>query len=223
MLYLYKNKAQIIYLGFLYECKNPNGFEMNISPISFGKKTPIMKSNIRDVLQNKSAEVTLSEYDCKDIDDIKEVSKKCGDWTYGGNIAKDMDKKRESYLGGGEKFPTHFYVVEDKHKNIIGLCETIDIGKDTNVEFLESDREAGYKYVGQTMLLAAGKKLLDRGGENLCVAHPYIGALSFYTDKCGFESIDDDNHCFSLFMDKSHIREYIDRIQRKTNSADIKG
>ncbi len=204
---------------------NPNGFEMNISPISFGKKIPIMQCNVRDVWQNKSAQVTISEYDCKDYDDVKEVLKHCAYWTYGQNIASDMESKRERYWESGEKYPTHFYVMQDKHNEIIGLCETIDIGNDTNVEFIESNSRLGYKYIGQTMLAVVGKRLLERGGENLCVAHPYIGAICFYTDKCGFNGVYDDKNFFSLFMKNHQVKDFIERVQRKTNSQilDIKG
>ncbi len=192
---------------------------MQVSSVSFGKKFPIAQCNIRDTWNNKPMEVTISEYDCKDYDDVKEVSKQCEDWIYGTSFAVDMNKKRERYFEGREFYPNNFYVMQDKNKRIIGICETIDIGKDTNVEYIETASDLGYKYVGQTMLAMVGKRLLNRGGENLCVAHPYIGALSFYTDKCGFESINDDNHSvFSLFMKNHQINDFINRVQRKTNS-----
>ena len=191
---------------------------MRVSAVSFGKKTPIMQSKIRDVWNRKQADVTLCEYDCKDYSDVKEILDKCDDWTYGSSFANDMNKKRERYYEGREQYPNNFYVMEDKNKNIIGICETINIGEDTNIEYIESERDSGYKYIGQTMLAMVGKILLDRGGKNLCVGNPYPGAVNFYTDKCGFEKINDDDNFFTLYMDDFQVNDFIKSVQRKTGS-----
>ena len=191
---------------------------MNINPICFGQKFPIMKCNVKDERHNKYAEVTLSEYDCKDYSDIKEVNEQCKHWEFGFNFADDMNIKRLDYLAGREPYPANYYVMEDKNKKIIGLCETVDFGNDTNIEFIEAKRNSGYKYIGQTMLAMMGKILLKRKGENLCVAHPYIEAVPFYTDKCGFDSVKDDKHIFSLFMNNQQIKDFIERVQGKTNA-----
>ena len=191
---------------------------MQVSSVSFGKKIPVMQAQIKDIKNNQFIPVKLSEYDCKDIDDIKEVYENCTYWLFYKNIAADMNKKRERYIKGQEQYPNKFYVMQDKNNNIIGLCETADKGKDTNIEFLETNRKFGYKYIGQTMLAMIGKRLLNRGGGNLCVAHPYICALSYYTDKCGFEITDDNKHFFSLYMKDNQIKSFIEKVQEKTNS-----
>jgi hypothetical protein len=186
---------------------------MRVSAVSFGKKTPVMQCNVRDVWNNKPAAVTLSEYDCKDYSDIKEVYKSCEDWTYGSSFAIDMNKKRERYLDGRELFPNNFYVMQDKNKNILGICETLDMDKDTNIEYIESKRDNGYKYIGQAMIAMVGRILLNRNGKNLYVLNPYPGAINFYTDKCGFETVAD-----YLVMTNNKINDFINRVQRKTNS-----
>lgn len=191
---------------------------MNITPFSFGKKIPLMHCNVKDVRHDKFAEVTLSEYDCKDYSDIQEVNDQCKRWEFGFNIADDMNIKRMDYLKGYEQYPTNYYVMEDKNKKIIGLCETVDFGNDTNIEFIESKRNSGYKYIGQAMLAMVGKILLNKGKENLCVAHSYIEAVPFYIDKCGFDSVKDDKHIFSLFMNNQQIKDFIERVQTKTNA-----
>ena len=63
------------------------------------------------------------------------------------------------------------------------------------------------------MIAMVGRILLNRNGKNLYVLNPYPGAINFYTDKCGFETVAD-----YLVMTNNKINDFINRVQRKTNS-----
>ncbi len=199
---------------------------MNVNPISFGRKIPLYQSQVKNIQSDEYEPVTISEYDCKDTDDIEDMGNLGFKWKYACCLFYDMQNKyrylKNPHIYNKRDFPIKFYVMNNKNGNIIGICETEndDENNGINIMFLESRKDKKYKYVGQTMLAAAGKIIQKNNRENLYVNNPAVVALSFYTQKCGFNPVCNDR--FSpLKMNSSQITDFIKRTEEKTGSEMI--
>ena len=196
---------------------------MHMSPVSFGKKIPIMKCQIKDIKQNKFVSAKLSKYDCKDYNDIVDVSRSCPNWCFINSILNDMYTK---YVQGGtEKFSSDFYILENEEGKAIGFCETKSSKESTNVEYIVSKHNNNYKYIGQALMAMVGKAVLDRGAFRLYVANPAPSASGFYVNKCDFSRIDESSLLSPLYLEKDGIERFIDKFQCRTESKilDIEG
>lgn len=199
---------------------------MRVSAVSFGKKIPIMQCQIKDIKQNKFVSAKLSKYDCKDYDDIIDVSRSCSRWCFIRNITKNMQTKYEKQKYKlPEKFPSDFYILENEEGKAIGLCETESSKASTNIEYIISNHNNNYKYIGQALIAMVGKAVLDRNAFRLYVANPAPSACGFYTNKCGFTRLDERSIFSPLLLEKDGIEKHIKIFQYRTKSEilDIKG
>lgn len=196
---------------------------MQISQASFGKKIPIMQCQIKDVNQNKFVGAKLSKYDCKDYDDIVDVANSCSKWCFINNIIKDMEVKYSRHKP--ENFSSDFYILENEEGKAIGLCETRSSKDSSNIEYIVSKHDNKYKYIGQALMAMVGKSILDRGGSRMYVANPAPSARGFYTNKCGFNMIDERSGFSPLYLEKDGIEKLIKIFQYRTKSEilDIEG
>lgn len=187
---------------------------MRISPVSFGKKVPIMQCSIKDVDKQKNVPATISEYDCQTSEDADEVLRMGSDWHYYIDIACDMRNKykQENFLD--EKSPFHFYVMENEKGIPVALCETLEEDKDIKVKYIESTHDYGHKYCGKTMLAALGKKLLNNKGNRLIIAYPLPSAYNFYVKGCGFEKMKENSRY--LEMNSEQVDRFVSETELQT-------
>ena len=198
---------------------------MQVSSVSFGKKIPVMQCQIKDIKQNKLVGAKLSKYDCKDYEDILEVSNSCSKWCYIRNILKDMETKYIKQNRGKENILYDFYILENEEGKAIGFCETESSKECSNIEYIVSKHDNNYKYIGQALIAMVGKSVLNRGGHRLYVANPAPSANGFYTNKCGFIRLDERSFLSPLWLEKDGIEDLINKFQEKTQSeiSDIEG
>ena len=127
---------------------------MNIRNISFGKKIPIAKFNIKNRLTRKFVPATCYEIDCTDEADYKEIASLPKKWNFRESLSIDMSKKHENFFGSYELYKNrHFYSIQtDKDNQIVGLCQTEKLNQDLELIHLETSPGKKYKYTGQGML-----------------------------------------------------------------------
>lgn len=186
---------------------------MQISPVFFGKKIPIMKCSIKDVDKQKNVPVTISEYDCQTTEDADEVLRMGSNWYYRLYIIGDMKNKYKQEHFLNEKSPFHFYVMENEKGTPVALCETLE-DKDITVKYIESTHDYGHKYCGKTMLAALGKKLLNNKGNRLIIAYPLPSAYSFYVNGCGFEKMKENSRY--LQMNSEQVDRFVSETELQT-------
>ena len=189
--------------------------------VSFGKKIPISQYQILDKSSNKFVQATLSEFDCRDKSDIDLFVKDDGWWNYKddvvhGMLAKINNMQKYDYLSKEEKAfvdSNKFFAIQDKDKNLIGVCVTIDDGTNSDIFFLETKNCNKYKYTGQGMIASLAKRLISKFQDpTLTVNFPAPSALTFYILTCGFK----DKDCFSLYMKRPEMTELVDKFEKKT-------
>ncbi len=214
---------------------------MNISPITFGKQIPVLKCKnnqavsfnariplyncqVKDMISGKNVPAVVSEFDCKDYSDLQEMAALGYDWMFAICITSDMRDKYDNIDNS-----KNFYILHEEKENeygevnILGICETENINNDVNIAFIESKYNKKYKYVGQTLIAAVGKRLLKNKKRNLFVKNPAINAISYYIDKCGFKEIKDGMYR-PFRMKAKKIKKFIKRTEEKTGAKliDIK-
>ena len=199
---------------------------MQVSPVSFGKKIPIMQCQIKDTKQNKFVTAKLSKYDCNDYKDIIEVSKSCSKWYFINNIVNNMNIKYERQKNNQQdKIPLDFYILENEEGKTVGICETGNSKESTNIEYIVSKHDNNYKFIGQAIIAMIGKTVLDRNACRLYVANPAPSASGFYINKCGFTRLDERSILSPLFLEKDGIEKLIKIFQYRTKSEiqDVEG
>ena len=187
---------------------------MNITPISFGKKIPIMKCNIKDTEENKNIPATISEYDCQTSEEANDVFNVGYDWHFHINIGCAMQMKYEQNLYD-EESSKHFYVTEDNNGCTVALCETEEKNNEIAVLYVESIPDSKYKYCGKTMLAALGKKLIKNNGDKLTIPMPLDEAYDFYVKGCGFKKTKEDDPYY-LEMNQRQINKFISETELQT-------
>ncbi len=152
--------------------------------ISFGKKIPVAKCQIKDSVSNKMVNATIVEYDCNDISDIDEI-KNLEDWTYSKCISDSMARvyKTKKYLT-----PSYsYFAIEDNKKDIVGIAATKSIGDQLVLDSIESSPNKEYKYVGKNMMTFLKNFALANGLNKIYVPIAVESARDFYIRKCGFK------------------------------------
>ncbi len=193
--------------------------------ISFGKKIPLMKCNVKDINKNQFVPAYFSKYDCKDASDLSDLYNSCQNWCFIDKIIDDMKKKYMALKENYTSSPFEFYVLENEEGKKLGICETVNTENYGNIEYIVSRNNDKYKYAGQAMVAMVGKEILKRNAYRLYVASPAPSASGFYTEKCGFERFNENSILSSLFLEKTGIKKFINRFQERTNSkiSDLKG
>ena len=196
---------------------------MKVNNISFGKKIPVMTFQVQDMKRKTFVPVVMSEYDCRDTSDIDIVNSLRNKWIFAQSIADGMHIKN-SGLDKNLESPFNFYVVNNPKGEIIGLCQTVQTGKDIDIFYIETKKKA-YKYVGQSIIAALGKKLLDNNGGNIEISAAASSAKPFYIEKCGFKQVYRDKNMYNLEMNKEQIKGFISRVEEKTGAPilDVEG
>lgn len=193
---------------------------MNINPLSFGRKIPINQIRVLDKEQNKFAEATFYEYDCKDLQDVAEVCSLNDYWSFASIVSEGMHKQ---YLCNFVNMPNsklHYYCVKNDRNEIIGLCATEENNDGITVKFLESQPFSKFKYVGQSMLSSLAQMVLASGKDKLEIKGALSDVRDFYEKKCGFRpSKSERENLKSRFeMNRSEMPEFINRIKNKVSS-----
>lgn len=120
----------------------------------------------------------------------------------------------------------HFYVMEDKKDNCLGIIKINDDTKflefqdieyiETNPKYANYYGQSSKKYIGETLLTFATKVFDKNHSEGISVATPVLVAEEFYTDKCGFKREVEDELKLTL------KKENFDKLVLK-NEAHTKG
>ena len=189
--------------------------------ISFGKKIPIMQTQILNIQTKDFEPATVYELDCKDERDILETLKPQHSWTYARDINQRMcDKYIQQQKG--EKNSSSFYILQSQNGETLGMAQTEEQIKNAyNLSLFDTKKDKNYKYVGQTLLASISKDIMSKDGIRLSVLEPHPTAIKFYDKICGFQNFGD------IFMsaDKEQMNKFIKQTEQRTNSPliDLKG
>lgn len=188
---------------------------MNISSISFGRKIPRYTCQIQEKETGKYVPATIYEYDCKDEGDYLEVKSLGHNWCFRDNIAKCMDKKHTTQAYFHEKSNDSFFALQTG-KDILGLIQVCTLNGISNIDYITTKPHNPYKYVGQTMIAAAGKRLLKKDGYQLTVETAIDDAAPFYK-KIGFKEF--GKFPFEIYrMNKNEIETLIEITELTTDA-----
>ncbi|MBQ4078642.1 hypothetical protein IJD15_05625 [bacterium] len=193
---------------------------MNISSPTFGKKLPIIRSQVQDKETGKFESVTVYKVDCADDSDVQEIRDLDDSWRFKNLIAKDMARKNHLIKYFEQDNEQSIYVVQDDKQQILGIGEMEEVDDAVyNVNYLESNGKK--KFVGQILLASMGDEVLVKNGKKLTVSDPEENAYNFYTDVCGFE----DYYGYFLRMNPAQINQFIEQTEDRTKSIflDIRG
>ncbi|MBQ9245644.1 hypothetical protein IJ182_05185 [bacterium] len=181
---------------------------------SFGKKIPITQCCIKDINHNRFVPATFFEVDCTDMKDINEIYQTKGDWSFKNLIAAKMFDKNNCIDNGFYFYDNKaFYIMQKQDGEIVGVSEVEKIGKQINLDFIESEPEGQYKYVGQSMIASLGQVLRNEKRKKIYIPNPVKTAQDFYTQKCGFKKIDDSS---ALVMKLSQAGKLSKKLEKET-------
>ena len=198
--------------------------------ISFGKKIPLINCQIQDKTTGNFIPATLSEYDCKDEQDILEIVFTGKQWYFSEAIIKNMGKKfklnklfEENPLLKKTKFrkepkskdeyEKRFFVMQLEDGRTVGICQGQNKDSSLKLDYLES-QNINYRFIGTTILASLGIKTLQEGNNSITIDSGTTESEDFYTDKCGFKHYTDD----TFKLDKKHIKKLIKQTQKETQS-----
>ena len=183
--------------------------------ISFGKKIPVTTCKVKDLTTKKYVPVKMYEYDCKDIEDIKEVENLPSHFGYKKVIADEMKTKKAAWekysLGTG----VSHYVMQDNKGVVLGIASVKVQDSVNGVKFIQTSQNRTHKYIGQTMLASLSKIALNDGKEKFEICFPADDAISFYTNKCGFKH---GKSFYHLEMSPKDMKKFVFKTQLKTHS-----
>ena len=182
--------------------------------VSFGRKIPVATCQVKDKEKDKFTKAIVYEFDCKDRSDMEELKDMDGYWDFKTALYNDMLHTRGRKLKGGNDNTRYFVMEDKKSKDIIGISEVSTEGTKTNIDYIESENEHKYKYVGQTLIAAIGTEVLYSGGTKLTVDCPIRTALSFYEKTCKF----DKSPKGKLQFEEKGLKKFIKRTEKRTKS-----
>lgn len=189
--------------------------------ISFGRKIPIIQTQIQNKSTGKFESATVFELDCNDETDILETMKPQNLWTYARDINKNMCEK---YINQqkGEKSDMSFYILQSQKGETLGMAQTQEQIKNAhNLALFDTKKDKSYKFVGQTLLASIAKDIMNKDGIRLSVFDPHPTAIGFYDKICGFQNFGD----IFLSADKAQMNSFIARTEQRTKSllVDLQG
>lgn len=192
---------------------------MNINPISFGKKIPITQCKIRDNSLGKFVGATFYEVDCKDMEDIDEINSLKGKWEFRRTITKKMEDIHDRLETDKNHMNNYgFYVLQKDGGEIVGLSEVKKSFPDLRLEYIESENEGKYKYVGQTMMASLGEVARQEKLKRIYIPIPVKSAVPFYIDKCGFR---EQKEGYALVMNTNKSKKLKEIAETKTHAPII--
>ncbi|MBR6162609.1 hypothetical protein IKQ26_01785 [bacterium] len=181
--------------------------------ISFGKKIPIATCDIKDINKDKFIKATIVRYDCSDYSDIEEIRDLSSDWKFRKNVASYMGRDYNT-KGTSRISPYSFFAMKTQNGETIGYAQTKDSGEDLVLDFLESEPNKKYKYVGTNMISClSGLALKEKKYKRLYIPNPIREARGFYIKQCGFKEKTRD---FTLSLDKQGMKKSL-----KTSPVDF--
>lgn len=193
---------------------------MNIKPVSFGKKIPVAQGQIKNYKHDYYIPATLYELDCTDKEDIDEISSLSGKWLFRKIISNNMNDKfngQEDIFDTSEK---KFYILQLDKGETVGIMQVHEIENSVYVDYIESKETKNnkYKYIGQLLLSTLGADALKRKMKTMVIATPIPSSISFYTEKCGFNRVDNILGLDLLKMDRNEIKKFVSTVEEKTKS-----
>ena len=182
--------------------------------ISFGRKIPIIQTQIQNKHTQKFERATVYELDCKDESDILETLKPQNKWTYAREINVNMYTKY-SRLQRGDDSKTSFYILQNQQGDTLGMAQTEELEKKGhNLAFLDTEKDKQYKYVGQTLLASITKDIMNKDGIRLSIFEPVPTAVPFYDKICGFQNIGN----LLLTADRQEMQDFISKTEQRTQA-----
>ena len=123
---------------------------------------------------------------------------------------------------GKSHCPYGFYIMQKEDGEIVGITEVKKDAPDLNLEYIESENQGKYKYVGQSMIAALGKVAKNEKLKRIYIPVPVDTAVSFYKWKCGFKECKDS---YALAMKTKNADKLMKKVQCLTNATfmDLKG
>lgn len=174
--------------NFLFRCfKEIKAAIMQIPQISFGKKIPIKTCTIQDIRQNKQIDAKIFQYDCWDKTDIDEVRKVDKNFRFARNIVANMEME-EYYIRKHNRSLNYSFYTMEINDEIIGLAQIEKLPTEILIEYLESEHNKNYKYIGQNFINMLNAMALKEHYEKLRVPAPLNDAYGFYY-KYGFKKV----------------------------------
>ena len=190
--------------------------------VSFGKKIPIMQTQIKNLQTGNFEPATVFELDCKDAEDIEETgSLEKNSFGFANRITSNMRFKHRQFTKG-IKDNNSFYILQNKSGETLGIAQTEEgIKKGHQLEYLETKYDTNYKYVGQTLLASISKDIMKKDGIRLSIFSPIPSAIKFYQDTCGFQNIGN----LMLTADSKQLGAFVSQTESKTKAplVDLKG
>ncbi len=192
--------------------------------ISFGKKVPIETWTIYDKKTKKFVPATAYHIDAKDESDVAYFDFMEGDWTFRTFIKYTLQSDYERYLRGiSSPFDTitrlrdnDYYSIEAQNGDVACICQTSTLGNETDIAFLESNREKRYKYAGQAMLATIARQVADNN-KTMTVKTPIDSARSFYRDTCKFKA----GKSAGYVLPKNETDAFIKRTKKRISDDTI--
>lgn len=189
--------------------------------ISFGRKIPIIQTQIQNKSTGKFETATVFELDCKDESDVLETMKPSSSWIYAREINQNMCDKYIK-LQKGEDSNLSFYILQSQNGETLGMAQTEELIKNAhNLSLFDTKKDKDYKFVGQTLLASIAKNIMGKDGIRLSVFDPHPTDVEFYHKVCGFQNFGD----IFLSADKTQMNAFIERTEQRTNAqlVDIQG
>ena len=187
---------------------------MNISSISFGKKIPTVNCKVKNNETGKYVPATLYEYNCQDIEDIKEVENIPNKWGFKDFILNGMKTKKAAREKYGIDTETSFFVLKDPNDRTIGLSYLYTRDNELAVKFIQTDPEKLYKYAGQAMLAGHALTAVNDHYDKFTVRFATDEATPFYIHKCGFKRSKD---IYSLEMQAKDVKKFLTKMFFRTH------
>lgn len=190
---------------------------MNTHPVSFGKKTPIVKCNIVNRKTEETSPATICMYDCEDRSDEREIRNLPKYFYYKDEFADNIKKEYlKKIIEPEKKQKNYFFCLQDDKQNILGIAQTHFMKAPTQgnmliVDLLQSNPKSKYKYVGQSLLSGLCARIKDGIASKMLVLYPADTAVNFYKNKCGFSSAYGD----TLILPQEDFNQFIETTERK--------
>ena len=190
--------------------------------ISFGKKIPIIQTQIQNTKTGQFEPATVYELDCKDESDLLEVHKPKKEWEYAHYIHENMSDKYRYGAFSQDFDDCFFYVLENKDGETLGMAQTEEIYEDAyDLSYLDTKKRNGYKYVGQTLLATVAREVHKKSADILSVFGAVDSAMSFYEKVCGFKIGEFDKPYISYEDIPAFVKQTEERTKAKI--IDLKG
>ena len=183
--------------------------------IVFGRKIPIIQTQIQNNKTGCFEPATVFELDCHDEQDLLETLKPSTKWIYAKQINQNMLKKYTQIKQGNGKNTDTFYILQNKYGETLGMAQTQKMKKNAfNLALIDTKKDKDYKFVGQTLLASISKDIINKSGIRLSIFEPIQSAVPFYDSVCGFQNFGD----MFLSADIRQMNTFIKKTEHQTSA-----